>query len=481
MRAQLPRMIVLLLLAALGPACGDPGPIPPPVSRFPPVFINPDLRMNTDPVASGSVFNPVVTTDGPNVYVAWLDTRNGTGDIYFRRSGNYGATWSSSDVRINHNPPGTSWAAQCEVWVQNGTVYVIWADGRFGYGAICLNYSTDGGVTWQASDIRVDHNPGPSGSAEYPLICGSGNSLYVAWYDTRNGALPDVYFNRSLDGGATWLAADVRLNTNAAASAEARYQSLCCSGSRVYCAWEDDRNTQRDIFFNYSADGGTTWQSTDRRLDTDAPGAGDSGEVRLAASGNSVYAVWSDSRDGASDIRFNRSTDGGVNWKATDTRIDSDGAGANASFMPDLACTGSQVYIVWSDRRNVSAASNHEDIYLACSHDGGATWPAGNVRLNTDAAGAASAEAPRIRCSGAYVFVAWMDERNGAWPDIYLNASADSGNTWLATDLRVNTSPAAGAQAVYPNLWCQGPSVYVVWTDDRNSNFGDIYFSRSTP
>jgi hypothetical protein len=437
--------------------------------------------MNTGVPGAGSVFNPVVVTDGAHVYVAWVDARNGTSDIYFRSSKDHGATWSASDVRINHNPPGTTWAAQCELWVQNGTVYVIWSDGRLGYGGICLNYSTDGGDTWLASDIRIDRNPGPSGGAEYPLICGSGNTLYVAWFDYRNGVLPDIYFSRSVDDGATWLVSDIRLNHNPAATAEARYQSLCCSGSRVYCAWEDDRNTKRDIFFQYSVDGGVTWQATDKRLDTDAPGNGESGGVRLASGVNSVYAVWYDTRDGNGDIRFNRSTDGGATWQVSDTRLDSDGAGANASFMPDLACVDSNVYVVWSDRRNVSAASNHEDIYAAVSHDAGATWPAGNIRLNTDAAGAGSAEAPRVRCSGGFVFVAWMDERNGAWPDIYLTASADSGDTWLASDLRVNTSPAAGAQAVYPNLWCSGSSVYVVWTDDRNSNFGDIYFSRSTP
>src|SRR5689334_21435602 len=155
MRQSLPRMLVLLLLAALCPACGRLRPSPGPVSLFPPVFINSDLRMNTDAPGAGSVFNPVVVTDGAHVYVAWVDARNGTSDIYFRSSKDHGATWSASDVRINHNPPGTTWAAQCELWVQNGTVYVIWSDGRLGFDSICLNYSTDGGDSWLASDIRI--------------------------------------------------------------------------------------------------------------------------------------------------------------------------------------------------------------------------------------------------------------------------------------------------------------------------------------
>jgi hypothetical protein len=35
----------------------------------------------------------------------------------------------------------------------------------------------------------------------------------VTWRDTRNGR-DDIYFNRSPDGGATWLIADVRLDTD---------------------------------------------------------------------------------------------------------------------------------------------------------------------------------------------------------------------------------------------------------------------------
>jgi hypothetical protein len=336
-------------------------------------------------------------------------------------------------------------------------------------------------VTWLGTDLRLDRNPGPTGGAEYPRICGSGTSLYVSWQDYRNGTLPDIYFNRSMDGGATWLVSDVRLNTGAASSSTAIYPSLCSSGARVYCAWEDDRNTKRDIYFNYSADSGATWQGSDRRLDTDAAGAGESTGVRLACAGSGVYAVWQDQRNGSLDIYFNRSADGAVTWQANDTRLDGGTPGSADSFMPDLCCEDSGIYVVWSDRRNVPPASNHEDVYFTCSRDGGATWLPLDVRLNTSSAGAASAEAPTIRCSGGYLFVAWMDERNGAWPDIYLNASADAGASWLSSDRRLNTSPAGAAQAVYPAIFVQGAGVDVVWTDDRNSNFGDIYYTRSLP
>lgn len=46
-----------------------------------------------------------------------------------------------------------------------------------------------------------------------------------------------------------------------------------------------------------------SWLPSDIRLDTgDSPGAGESGLVQLSCSGNNVYAVWHDDRNGEYDI-----------------------------------------------------------------------------------------------------------------------------------------------------------------------------------
>jgi hypothetical protein len=463
------RTVAFLAFAMAIPSCLVPA--------FPPKFPSADVQVNISAAPPASAFNQVIARNGSHVYVAWVDVRNGTSDIYFRSSEDFGQTWGVSDRRINHNPAGQVWVAQPQLLALDDIVYVVWVDSREGKGAIWMNFSKNGGATWRPHDIRVDH--AATGYAQAPQLCGSGDDLYVVWSDDRSGGLTDIYFNRSSNGGHSWMRSDVRLNTNPAGTADARLQSIACSGSHVYCAWQDTRVTGEsfDIFFNSSSDGGQTWGVSDHRLETDVPGVGSSNNVRLAASGASVHAVWFENRDGAYDIRYNHSGDFAATWQSADTRLDGDAPGAADSFVPEIAVEGSRVSVVWYDRRSSSPELPNEDIYFNRSVDGGATW-VGEVRLNTSPAGSASAENPTVCVSGPYVFAAWMDERSGV-SAIRLNASSDGGATWLPSDLQLNTG---SGRAEFPKLSCQGTSVYAVWTDYRNNAiFSDIFFTASTP
>ena len=120
----------------------------------------------------------------------------------------------------------------------------------------------------------------------------------------------------------------------------------------MHVAWQDTRNGARDILYNRSLDGGATWQVADARLDTDIAGANASVTVRLCCNGMNVYAVWEDSRNGNSDIFLNSSNDAGVTWQIADIRKDTDAPGVGDSTVPQLCCEGVNVHIVWEDTRN---------------------------------------------------------------------------------------------------------------------------------
>ena len=48
-------------------------------------------------------FPPQITASGNNVYVVWSDSTTGNADIFFKRSTDGGATFSSPSINLSNN------------------------------------------------------------------------------------------------------------------------------------------------------------------------------------------------------------------------------------------------------------------------------------------------------------------------------------------------------------------------------------------
>jgi hypothetical protein len=374
----------------------------------------------------------------------------------------------SADLRIDKDVPGIEYLVNPIIARDGDLVYVFWihADSTPSPVAeLMMNRSSDGGSTWQADPVRVDHRPSVSSNFGDYAAAAVGNAVYLVWTDDREGDR-DVYFNRSLDAGQTWLSSDVRLD-HAADGVQASSLAFAVDGSRICAAWSDARDgTGFDVYLASSADGGQSWSASDALV---SHGAGESAAVRLACSGTSVYAVWKDDRNGLPDIYANRSLDGGGAWLAVDRRLDTDVAGAAASIFPLIACSGSSVYVVWQDVRSGTQVRFNRSL------DAGNAWLASDVELG---AAAPNAQEPALVCSGSKVYVAWMDDRAGAW-QIRFNRSADGGVTWLPADLRVDVGKAEGSStSSYPSLAADGDHVHALWYDFRDGD-SDPYYNYS--
>ena len=159
-----------------------------------------------------------------------------------------------------------------------------------------------------------------------------------------------------------------------------------------------------------------------------ASASGDSGEV-AAASGNNRFVVWYDYTPGNYDIFFRRSTDNGANWQPTVNLSTNPGP----SYVPQIAVSGANVYVVWSQQTTDGSLA---DIYVRKSTDNGATWKS-IVNISNNAGDSTS---PQIAVSGSNVYVTWYDQTPGK-ADIFLRRSADNGSTWKAVK---NLSSNAG-------------------------------------
>ena len=438
----------------------------------------PDTRIDTDAAGTSTSTTPRICSSGKNVYVAWTDDRNGTFDIYFNRSTDGGATWLGSDLRLNTDPAGISQHLTPRISCQGNYVYVVWSDFRNGWDDIYINVSNDAGATWLSTDIRLDTDGLGAASSNGPVICSSGTNVYVAWLDQRNGLLPDVYSNRSLDNGATWLSSDVRVNTTPAGTAFLFSPEISCAGNNVYVVWPDLRAGVPDMYLNYSNDAGATFASSAIRVSTSVT-LSPSIQPSIHADGSSCYVTWTDFRNGLDDIYCNYTKDGGATWLSTDIRLDTDMPGAAQSNFSSVRASGNHVYVVWEDWRNGSQACN-ADVYLNRSTDGGLTWLPTDIKISDQPGSCTtpvdhSPAAARLAISGSGVFVAWADIRNGL-RDVYYDRSLDHGATWLANDVRIETDMPGLADSGSANISASGDDVYVVWDDTRNGAT-DIFFN----
>jgi hypothetical protein len=154
-----------------------------------------------------------------NAYIAWAGytRRNGVKgrvNLYTSKSSDGGRTWTTTLMDGSGAPPDCS-AFQCESGFlgaqitiasdEAGTLYALWNSGKQDSAPerIYFAFSTTSGETWSA---KTDISMAPSGVEHaFPaLVAGLAGDVRVAWMDTRNLPLWNVYYRSSTSGGASW-------------------------------------------------------------------------------------------------------------------------------------------------------------------------------------------------------------------------------------------------------------------------------------
>lgn len=170
-----------------------------------------------------------------------------------------------------------------------------------------------------------------------------------------------------------------------------------------------------------------------------------------------VHAVWFDERDGAFEIYYRRSTDGGATWETETALTEDDDI---ASEHPAIAVAGDHVYVVWHDYRG-----GNPNVYLRRSMDRGVTWEA-EIPLTTSGVGAHAS----IAAVGSYVQVV-----HGDGAEVSTRRSEDSGETW-GESFQVSQP---GSYSWVPNVALRDDDIYIAWVDYRDAN-EEEYLRRST-
>jgi len=425
-----------------------------------------DTRVNTStPAGAYVVRDPAICCRGRRVHVAWVDERVGQGDIRFNTSTNGTRTWLTNDIRVNTDIEGAAPRRAPVVCCEGTNVYVAWTDFRRPVGTqIYFNHSADSGRTFAPLDQLISVNVGEeSFNAEVQMCC-DGLNVYATWVREETGA---VYFNRSLNEGGTWLPIPRRLNPQASNGTR---PVICCEGEKVTVAWEDDRNGALDIYATSTLDGGATWLAQNQRLDGDTAGSAASVEPRLCCAGARVYCAWRDRRNLGETVYTNFSSNNGLNWQRADVRMDTSATLPTAVESHSIQCAKQYVHLVWTDDRNGAL-----DVFYRRSINSGIAWEAPDIRVDDGVPGATRSSQVALCANVPNVYLTWTEESGADTSDWWFGYSTTNGSTGAAPPQQVNDTPPMSTTATEGALCCDGGDVFGAWVDTRNAGAADIY------
>ena len=343
---------------------------------------------------------PAVAVDTTgSVHVAWSDYTPGNPEIYYKKSGDGGATWGA--VKRLTWTSGDSFAPTLAL-DSSGAIHLVWYDNTPGGNEIYYKKSADGGATWGAV-TRLTWN---SGDSVFPVIAVDGSDLvHVLWSDDTPGN-SDIYYRRSSDSGATWGAVK-RLSWTSGSSQTPAVGTG--PGNAVHIAWSDDAPGNPEIYYRTSGDGGAVWNAVQRLTWT--PGKSYSPALVISSS-TTLYVVWEDDTPGNYELHYRRSGNGGSTWAAVQRLSWTSGD----SFAPTAGMDSSgAVHVVWSDY-----STGNPDLYYRSRPAGSATWSA-TQRLTWTPEDSAS---PAMAVDGSnLIHIVWSDYTPGNYEIYYRKGS----------------------------------------------------------
>jgi hypothetical protein len=279
----------------------------------------------------------------------------------------------SSDGGAHFNPPVVAGPFVDKPFMtidrQGGAIYVIGnAVNAKKKSTTAITRSVDGGATFSPLVHISSRTAGPPNG---PAI-GNAGEVYVSWTNFGGGGRIKVMFNRSLDGGATWLANDLQvaefkqtgslLNGNVNANpttVTAVDRGMGPFRGRIYITWHQPGAGGRDVVLSSSSDGGNTWTAP-VRVNDDATSADQFHPWVNVDQVGRVNVTFLDRRDDPANVDFALyravSLDGGATFQPS-ARI-SDGAfppSPTTSFVGDYNAAdigGGMLHMIWADGRN---------------------------------------------------------------------------------------------------------------------------------
>jgi hypothetical protein len=399
-------------------------------------------------------FHQIGTDGSGKVWVTWLTERKERNflkpvELHARFSSDLGTTWDADSIEWKFE--GNSNYPQA-VRDGRGELHLLWTQDSIRKAVPRFTRTRGGGTALASTPITIPGLEGaqslrsglPVREADWPTLAVDPRGAVLAVWQEEFERGIDILFNRSHDGGQTWLGSSLRISTPPSKGGyTSRQPILALDGNQgAYVVWEDGRHNTTDLYFNRSLDGGVTWLDQDVWLTAVRPSIADAYKPTLRSdrSGH-LYLLWTDIREARNSFWFTRSLDRGSSWLPNAVRIDRHGPDTT-THAPTLANDDSgHVYAVWWEGTDPTKGT----IRFNRSDDYGATW----LEMEQTLSNTTGKESPRFPVltvdEQGVVYVIWSSDRSGNY-QLYLNRSTDHGKTWLPEPRKLTGRPVRSPQ-----------------------------------
>ncbi len=329
--------------------------------------------------------------------------------------------------------------------------------------AIWARVSDGKGVNWSAPIQLDDDSSGAAKRSSKHSLHVDQDSIFAAWFDNRNGANADIYFQSSIDGGATWLPSDLRLDDGYSKGARDADEFRLSSSGNDVVALIRTQDVDHGLYLTWSKDSGASWKNAIAA--TTHNGLADVDDIALACSNDFAYIVWRDNYLNGTDDSVWMSIFDITNevFTAQDVNVSPNliVAGGDADDGVGVAVDENFLAILYhADNLGGTA----EQLRVNLSADLGLTWSGDqqvgqydNVLSNHDA------DNGTLLVEDGHVAVAWQDNRSGV-DQVYV-AHADILTGIFVSDIVCSSSPTGTGPPQLAGEF-NGEPLAVAWTEE---------------
>ena len=348
-----------------------------------------------------------------------------------------------------------------------GGIIIVWEDYRPGqYNDLyAQRIDVSGVVQWTTNGVAVCS---ASGYQTGPAICSDGSGgAFITWWDRRNEGPDGIYVQRINGSGvAQWTANGVIICDQNVIAPVIAYDG---NGGAVV-AWQDSRNLGVANVYAQRIDGSgnTHWTSNGLKI-SNAAGSQQTPMIVNDGAGGAIIG-WPNPNAGNFALYAQRvSSAGAVKWGAAGTVI-CGAANEDLSLYPAMIADGNGgAVFAWEDDRNTT----NNDLYAQrVDSNGVVRWTANGVPICSMVRNQRSAALASDGKGGA--LIAWRDERRSIFiSDIYAQLIDSSGVLkWTANGVPICVTTNT---EYLPTVLGDGTGGGIIAWQDNRTGMTDIY------